>query len=87
MLLIVKRRLNGEYKHPLPRFTGSNTGSNTGSTPSLDGLTFVASCRENTGMRLRSLIPTIYIFLLMLPIYWLINMSFKTNTELSLIHI
>ncbi len=78
MLLIVKRRVNGEYKHPLPRFTGSNTGS----TRSLDGLTFVASCRENTGMRLRSLIPTIYIFLLMLPIYWLINMSFKTNTEI-----
>jgi len=33
-------------------------------------------------MRLRSLIPAIYIILLMLPIYWLINMSFKTNTEI-----
>ena len=28
------------------------------------------------------LIPTLYIIFLMLPIYWLINMSFKTNNEI-----
>ena len=28
------------------------------------------------------LIPTIYIIFLMLPIYWLINMSFKTTSEI-----
>ena len=28
------------------------------------------------------LIPTLYIIFLMLPIYWLINMSFKTNQEI-----
>jgi glycerol transport system permease protein len=28
------------------------------------------------------LTPTLYIIFLMLPIYWLINMSFKTNTEI-----
>ena len=28
------------------------------------------------------LVPTIYIIFLMLPIYWLINMSFKTNQEI-----
>ena len=28
------------------------------------------------------LVPTIYIIFLMLPIYWLINMSFKTTTEI-----
>jgi glycerol transport system permease protein len=28
------------------------------------------------------LVPTIYIIFLMLPIYWLINMSFKTNAEI-----
>src|SRR6187397_359772 len=28
------------------------------------------------------LIPTIYIIFLMLPIYWLMNMSFKTNPEI-----
>lgn len=28
------------------------------------------------------LVPTIYIFLLMLPIYWLVNMSLKTNQEI-----
>ena len=28
------------------------------------------------------LVPTIYIILLLLPIYWLVNMSFKTNQEI-----
>ena len=28
------------------------------------------------------LVPTIYIIFLMLPIYWLLNMSFKTTTEI-----
>ena len=28
------------------------------------------------------LVPTIYILFLMLPIYWLLNMSFKTTTEI-----
>ncbi|MGV3679080.1 MAG: hypothetical protein ACO1PM_05075, partial [Acidovorax sp.] len=28
------------------------------------------------------LVPTIYIVFLMLPIYWLVNMSFKTNQEI-----
>ena len=28
------------------------------------------------------LVPTLYIVFLLLPIYWLINMSFKTNTEI-----
>jgi glycerol transport system permease protein len=34
------------------------------------------------GSRLGFLIPTIYILCLLLPIYWLINMSFKTNEEI-----
>ena len=33
-------------------------------------------------MRLRTLVPTIYIIFLMLPIYWLLNMSFKTTNEI-----
>ncbi|WP_026987901.1 carbohydrate ABC transporter permease [Fodinicurvata fenggangensis] len=33
-------------------------------------------------MKGRWLIPTIYIILLMIPIYWLVNMSFKTNQEI-----
>lgn len=32
--------------------------------------------------RIRWLVPTTYILFLMLPIYWLINMSFKTNQEI-----
>ncbi|MGB0747309.1 MAG: carbohydrate ABC transporter permease [Magnetospiraceae bacterium] len=32
--------------------------------------------------RLRWLIPTLYILFLMLPIYWLLNMSFKTTNEI-----
>ena len=33
-------------------------------------------------MRARSLVPLIYILLLMLPIYWLVSMSFKTTNEI-----
>jgi glycerol transport system permease protein len=33
-------------------------------------------------MRLRYLIPTLYIAFLMLPIYWLVAMSFKTTQEI-----
>ena len=33
-------------------------------------------------MKLRWLIPTLYIIFLMLPIYWLLNMSFKTTNEI-----
>jgi len=32
--------------------------------------------------RLKALVPTLYIVFLMLPIYWLINMSFKHNNEI-----
>ena len=32
--------------------------------------------------RLTWLVPTLYIFFLMLPIYWLLNMSFKTTNEI-----
>jgi glycerol transport system permease protein len=37
---------------------------------------------EANDMRLKWLIPAIYIFFLLLPIYWLINMSLKTNEEI-----
>lgn len=33
-------------------------------------------------LRYKYLLPTIYIIFLMLPIYWLINMSFKTTNEI-----
>jgi len=32
--------------------------------------------------RLKSLVPAVYIVFLMLPIYWLVNMSFKRNSEI-----
>jgi len=38
--------------------------------------------RRNTP-RAAWLVPTLYIIFLMLPIYWLMNMSFKTNTEIT----
>ena len=34
------------------------------------------------GVKLKWLVPTLYIIFLMLPIYWLINMSFKTTNEI-----
>lgn len=33
-------------------------------------------------LNLKWITPSVYIFFLMLPIYWLINMSFKTNQEI-----
>jgi len=33
-------------------------------------------------MRLKPLVPVVYILFLLLPIYWLANMSFKTNQEI-----
>ena len=33
-------------------------------------------------MRRAPLVPTLYILFLMLPIYWLLNMSFKTTNEI-----
>jgi len=33
-------------------------------------------------MRPRSLVPLIYILFLLLPIYWLVAMSFKTTNEI-----
>lgn len=37
---------------------------------------------NSSGSRLGFLIPVIYIVFLALPIYWLVNMSFKTNGEI-----
>jgi glycerol transport system permease protein len=37
---------------------------------------------EVPDMRLKWLIPTIYIIFLLLPIYWLVNMSLKNNAEI-----
>ena len=34
-------------------------------------------------MRARQIILTLYLIFLMLPIYWLITMSFKTNQEIQ----
>jgi glycerol transport system permease protein len=34
-------------------------------------------------IRASALIPVIYILFLLAPIYWLVNMSFKTNTEIT----
>ena len=39
--------------------------------------------RRGAESRFWWLVPTIYIIFLMLPIYWLINMSFKTNIEIT----
>ena len=32
--------------------------------------------------KIKWVVPTFYIFFLMLPIYWLLNMSFKSTTEI-----
>ncbi|MCJ8149936.1 carbohydrate ABC transporter permease, partial [Shinella sp. B3.7] len=46
--------------------------------------TVSSDARVSKGVRSRRslswLVPTFYIVFLLLPIYWLVNMSFKTNT-------
>ena len=37
---------------------------------------------HDTRGKLSFLVPTIYILFLILPIYWLVNMSFKENSEI-----
>jgi glycerol transport system permease protein len=46
------------------------------------GISGARRVRRGSGLRLRSLVPAIYIIFLMLPIYWLLNMSFKTTNEI-----
>ena len=56
-----------------------------------DATTVDAATRERLARRMRRrgdesrwwwLVPTLYIVFLLVPIYWLINMSFKTNREI-----
>ncbi len=41
------------------------------------------SARAASKRSLSWIVPTLYIIFLLLPIYWLINMSFKTNQEIT----
>ena len=34
-------------------------------------------------MKLRPLVMVLYLVFMLLPVYWLINMSLKTNTEIT----
>ncbi|MDB5473029.1 MAG: sugar transporter permease [Devosia sp.] len=43
----------------------------------------IAAVNSRRPLRLGWLVPTIYILFLLLPIYWLANMSFKTNQEIT----
>ena len=48
------------------------------------GVTASTGIKAGAGSRrnLSWIVPTLYIVFLMLPIYWLVNMSFKTNEEI-----
>src|SRR5688572_22279692 len=41
-----------------------------------------APSQPRTGLKLGWLVPTVYIVFLMVPIYWLLNMSFKDTNEI-----
>ncbi len=41
-----------------------------------------ANRRARAGINSRAVVMTLYLLFLMLPIYWLLNMSLKTNTEI-----
>ncbi len=59
---------------------GASMGRVNAIAPDISAVRQRASRRETS--RFGWLIPTIYIILLLIPIYWLINMSFKTNQEI-----
>ncbi|MDQ0317881.1 glycerol transport system permease protein [Pararhizobium capsulatum DSM 1112] len=43
----------------------------------------MTTATQTSGRNLSWIVPTLYIVFLLLPIYWLVNMSFKTNTEIT----
>src|SRR4051794_282346 len=59
----------------------NDTMTNTGvaASPASASRTTV---RHSEGSRWAWLVPTVYILILLVPIYWLVNMSFKTNEEI-----
>ncbi|ESX98227.1 MULTISPECIES: carbohydrate ABC transporter permease [unclassified Mesorhizobium] len=63
------------------RVSETTASGKLASTPSQDQ---VARLMRKRGEESRWwwIVPTIYIIVLLLPIYWLINMSFKTNAEI-----
>jgi len=48
----------------------------------LAGTTARRRTGAGAGIRLKWLVPTLYIIFLMVPIYWLLNMSFKNTNEI-----
>ncbi len=50
--------------------------------PSAASAPVVTARAEGRRLKLGFLVPTLYILFLMVPIYWLVNLSFKTNTEI-----
>lgn len=60
--------------------TASNTSGVAQNRISLDGVR--APIKPGGKSKSRWVVPTLYIVFLLLPIYWLVNMSFKTNQEI-----
>jgi glycerol transport system permease protein len=54
----------------------------TAAPETLSGTVPLAAARPRGLIRLAWLVPTIYIIFLMVPIYWLLNMSFKNTNEI-----
>jgi glycerol transport system permease protein len=58
----------------------TETVATAGARPAARAATTTRSARA--GLSLKWLVPTIYIIFLMVPIYWLLNMSFKNTNEI-----
>ncbi|MDB5614859.1 MAG: sugar transporter permease, partial [Devosia sp.] len=63
----------------------STVSTSTNTLASMDAAQSKAlrRARRRAAPRTKWVVPTLYIIFLLLPIYWLINMSFKTNTEIT----
>ncbi len=60
----------------------SNTQSHSVSANNIDFKNARQANKSKVNLHFKWFVPTAYIVFLMLPIYWLINMSFKTNQEI-----
>ena len=60
--------------------TSTDAMNTSANTLSLEGVR--APIKPGGSSNTRWVVPTLYIVFLLLPIYWLVNMSFKTNQEI-----
>src|SRR3712207_4410693 len=81
-------RTSGGPRHERPEVCGRAEGRGMSGTAVADTPRTIAPASVNRAVATpwinrRAVVMTLYLVFLMLPIYWLVNMSLKTNTEIA----